>query len=113
MIVGRAIADARVAARPVVERGDVIENDESRFLAGPVLVVVDELGLEGIEEALGHRVVQVGPDASPALPIAVGTLCGPEASSATPPVSDKELAIWRRAGTFGGAYALIIQYLYP
>ena len=54
MIVGRAIADARVAARPVVERGDVIENDESRFLAGRVLVVVDELGLEGIEEALGQ-----------------------------------------------------------
>jgi hypothetical protein len=41
----------------VVEPGDVLDDRELQMAAGAPDAVGDQLGLEGVDEALGHRVV--------------------------------------------------------
>src|SRR5687767_590063 len=53
----RQVAERRVDALAVVERLDVIEDAGPSLLARPVVLVVDEFGLQGVEEALLGRVV--------------------------------------------------------
>lgn len=48
------IADGRVSAVILVEALDVGEDVTLCFLAGRVLAMMDQLGLEGVEEAF-HR----------------------------------------------------------
>jgi hypothetical protein len=47
-----------VQAGSVVESGDEIEDIEPRFFPRLVMPVIEKLRLEGVEEALRHRVIQ-------------------------------------------------------
>ena len=54
---GRSVAQRRVHSAAIVERLDVLEDTCSRLISGPVVLVVDELGLQRVEEALLRCVV--------------------------------------------------------
>jgi hypothetical protein len=49
---------ARVATGAVIEGRDVLEDGQAGLLARAVAVLVDEFGLEGVEAALGHGIVE-------------------------------------------------------
>ena len=58
MFVGRAVPIARVPPGAVVEGRDVLEDRQARPPAEAIAVLVDELSLERVEEALGDGIVQ-------------------------------------------------------
>src|SRR5436189_5394118 len=74
----RAIPERGMESRPVVETLDVLEHEAARLGARVEGEVVEPLGLEGVEEAFGRRVVQ--------------TIAGP-AHAAHDPVAIEELLI--------------------
>ena len=48
---GRSVVQRRVHSVAIVEGLDVLEDARSGLVSGPVVLVVDELGLERVEEA--------------------------------------------------------------
>src|SRR5918997_256153 len=63
----REVAEGGMAALAVVEGLDVVEDGGPGLLAGPPGLSVEQLGLEGGEEALGDGVVPTGAGAADAL----------------------------------------------
>ena len=65
---------------PVVESSDVLKDREARFLARVIAMLVDQLGLEGVEEALGDGVVETaaGPTGAGHQPMPLDELLDPK-----------------------------------
>jgi len=58
ILLGRSIVQRRVKPRTVVEALDVLEDREAGLLSRSVVLLIDELGLERVEEALDRGVVE-------------------------------------------------------
>jgi hypothetical protein len=56
-LVKRETSNGRMDPNAIIEHLDVFENATARFLATAVGLVVDQLGLEGAEEALHQGIV--------------------------------------------------------
>lgn len=70
---GVEVLEVRVATLDVVEVVDVVADGAQRCFARSVALVVDELGPQGCEEALGDSVVPAIAFAAHALPSAGGS----------------------------------------
>src|SRR5262245_4776801 len=77
-VLGRLIAESRVKATAVVEGLDVVEHAGTGLVARGVALVIDELGLQRVEEALLRRVVVAVAGAAHAGDEAVGVEHGAE-----------------------------------
>src|SRR4051794_40310205 len=64
---GREVAEGGMAALAIVEGLDVLEDRGPGLLPGGPALAVEQLGLEGGEEALGDGVVPAGAGAADAL----------------------------------------------